>query len=35
MNQTQRTLSTIWNHFQEQLFPFLEETLGYLSDKQQ
>ena len=35
MNQTQRTLSTIWDHFQEQLLPFLEETLGYLSEKQE
>ena len=34
MNQTRKTLSTLWDHFQEQLFPFLEETLGTLSKRQ-
>jgi len=35
MNQTRRSLSTIWDHFQGQLFPWLQEELGPLSKKQQ
>lgn len=34
MNQTHNALSTIWNHFQTTLFPWLEEELGELTDKQ-
>ena len=35
MNQTRQTLSSIWNHFQDSLFPWLQEGLGDLSKKQQ
>ena len=34
MNQTRNRLSTIWNHFQTNLFPWLEEDLGELTTKQ-
>lgn len=35
MNQTRRVLSSIWNHFQTSLFPWLQEELGELTAKQQ
>jgi hypothetical protein len=34
MNQTQATLSSIWNHFQSSLFPRLQEEVGQLTAKQ-
>ena len=34
MNQTRNRLSSIWNHFQTTLFPWLQEELGELTDKQ-
>ncbi len=34
MNQTRRGLSTIWDHIQTTLFPWLQEELGELTDKQ-
>jgi len=34
MNQTRNRLSSIWTHFQTTLFPFLQEELGGLTDKQ-
>ena len=34
MNQTRQELSTIWNHFQTTLFPWLQEELGELTKKQ-
>jgi len=34
MNQTRLELSTIWNHFQSTLFPWLQEELGELTSKQ-
>lgn len=34
MNQTRNRLSAIWNHFQTTLFPWLQEELGELTDKQ-
>ncbi len=34
MNQTRSRLSNIWNHFQTTLFPWLQEELGELTDKQ-
>lgn len=34
MNQTRSRLSSIWNHFQTTLFPWLQEELGELTDKQ-
>ncbi len=34
MNQTSLELSTIWNHFQTNLFPYLQEELGELTNKQ-
>jgi hypothetical protein len=34
MNQTRDGLSNIWNHFQTTLFPWLQEELGELTDKQ-
>ena len=34
MNQTRNRLSTIWNHFQTHLFPWLQEELGELTAKQ-
>ena len=35
MNQTRNELSNIWNRFQTSLFPWLQEGLGELTDKQQ
>jgi len=35
MNQTHDALSNIWNRFQTSLFPWLQEGLGALTDKQQ
>ena len=35
MNQTLRQLSTIWQHFQSDLFPWLEDTVDVLTAKQQ
>ena len=35
MNQTLNELSNIWNRFQTSLFPWLQEGLGELTDKQQ
>ena len=35
MNQTHNELSTIWNHFQTSLFPWLKEELGELTEKHQ
>jgi hypothetical protein len=35
MNQTLGELSNIWNRFQTSLFPWLQEGLGDLTDKQQ
>ncbi|WP_419633140.1 hypothetical protein, partial [Thiolapillus sp.] len=35
MNQTRNRLSTIWNHFQTSLFPWLKEELGELTEKHQ
>jgi hypothetical protein len=34
MNQTRGGLSNIWNNFQTTLFPWLQEELGELTDKQ-
>ena len=34
MSQTRNKLSTIWNHFQTTIFPWMQEELGELSDKQ-
>jgi len=34
MNQTRIRLSSIWDHFQSTLFPWLQEELGELTDKQ-
>jgi len=34
MNQTRNRLSNIWDHFQTTLFPWLQEELGELTDKQ-
>lgn len=34
MNQTRNRLSTIWDHIQTTLFPWLQEELGELTDKQ-
>ncbi len=35
MNQTRSSLSTIWNHFQGTLFPWLTEEIGEMTRKQQ
>ena len=35
MNQTHQTLSSIWHHIQASLFPWLQEELGPLTQKQQ
>jgi len=35
MNQTRQALSSIWNHFQSNLFPWLSEEIGELTSKQQ
>ena len=35
MNPTHASLSSIWNRFQTSLFPWLQEDLGALTDKQQ
>ena len=35
MNQTHHSLSTFWNRFQTDLFPWLSEELGEMSEKQQ
>ncbi len=35
MNQTRNRLSSIWNHFQTSLFPWLKEELGELTKKHQ
>ena len=35
MNQTHQTLSSIWHHIQDSLFPWLQEELGPLTKKQQ
>lgn len=35
MNQARQTLSSIWNHFQNNLFPVLHDELGELTAKQQ
>lgn len=35
MNQTHDALSNIWNRFQSSLFPWLQEELGELTEKQQ
>lgn len=35
MNQTRQALSSIWNHFQNNLFPNLQDELGTLTPKQQ
>ncbi len=34
MNQARQELSSIWNHFQSSLFPWLQEELGELTEKQ-
>jgi len=34
VNQTRKTLSSIWNHFQSNLFPALQDELGALTEKQ-
>ncbi len=34
MNQTRNGLSNIWEHFQTTLFPWLQEELGELTNKQ-
>ena len=34
MNQTLHTLSNIWNHFQANLFPILQDELGTLTERQ-
>lgn len=34
MNQTRQSLSTIWNHFQNNLFPILQDELGILTERQ-
>jgi IS5 family transposase len=34
MNQTRQTLSSIWNHFQNNLFPILQDELGTLTERQ-
>lgn len=35
MNPVRQSVSNLWNHFQHNLFPWLEEELGPLSKKQQ
>jgi len=34
VNQTRLELSSIWHHFQSTLFPWLQETLTVLAQKQ-
>lgn len=35
MNQTRQELPSTWNHIQSTLFPWLQEELGELTEKQQ
>ena len=35
MNQTRHALSSIWNHFQHNLFPIFQDELGTLTERQE